>query len=212
VLDDIRPTEQDTLVILGDVIDRGSDSRGVIERLMDLEGGCKLILLKGNHEEMLLGALQGRDDRKFWLACGGQKTLDSYNIKSGDPNEIPRAHLDFLKQTRPYFETETHIFVHANYDPTRTLDLQSSTTLLWRTMKPADAKAHISGKVAVVGHTVFPAMVDLCFLKCIDTGCGRGGPLTALDVLSGRLFVSGDSRGPDRPDAPTEETLHESAG
>jgi serine/threonine protein phosphatase 1 len=204
LLDDIRPTEHDTLVILGDVIDRGPDSRGVIERLMDLERCCKLILLMGNHEEMLLGALQGRDDRRFWLQFGGQETLDSYKIKSRDPNEIPRDHIRFLKQGRLHFETDTHIFVHANYDPSCALGQQSIATLLWKRMEPADARPHMTGKVAVVGHTVFQSVLDLGFLKCIDTGCGQGGPLTALDVLSGRLFVSGESNRPDRTAATTE--------
>ena len=178
-------------MILGDVIDRGPDSQGVIERLIDLERRCKLILLMGNHEEMLLSTSRAVTIEGSGSIREAQNTLDSYNIRSGDPNEIPRAHIRFLKQSRLHFETETHIFVHANFDPVCVSTSNHRATLLWKMMEPADARPHMSGKVAVVGHTVFPSLLDLGFLKCIDTGCGHGGPLTALDVLSGRLFVSG---------------------
>ena len=188
LIETIGPTHEDTIVVLGDVIDRGSDSRGVIDQLIGLDRHCTLILLMGNHEEMLVAALEERDDRTFWLMFGGQNTLDSYGIKSGDPNEIPRSHLDFLKQGRQYFECDTHFFVHASYDPIRPLDQQSSSTLLWEKIDPADARPHISGKIAVLGHTPQSTMLDLGFLKCIDTGCGYGGPLTGLDVSSGTLF------------------------
>lgn len=176
-------------MILGDVIDRGPDSRGVIDQLIALERCCELTLLKGNHEEMLFAALEGRDDRRFWLKFGGQNTLDSYDIKSGDPNEIPRSHLDFLRQGRLYYECDTHFFVHANYDPIRPLNEQSSTTLLWKKLDVVKASPHVSGKIAVVGHTPQPSVLDLKFLKCIDTGCGLGGSLTAIDVLSDSLLI-----------------------
>jgi serine/threonine protein phosphatase 1 len=190
LIEQIAPKETDTLIVLGDVIDRGPDSRGVIELLLDLARRCNLILLMGNHEEMLLAALEGRDDRKFWLRFGGQATLDSYSITTGDPNEIPRSHLAFLKQARPYYESENHFFLHATYDAVLPLAEQSSTTLLWKKFDPAHAAPHISGKIAVVGHTPqkFGEILDLGFLKCIDTGCGYGGPLTALDVSSGKLY------------------------
>ena len=172
-------------MVLGDVIDRGPDSRGVIDHLIDLGRRCTLIHLMGNHEEMLFAALAGRNDRKFWLMFGGQKTLQSYGITSGDPNEIPSSHLDFLKRGGQYYECDTHFFVHASYDPIRPLDQQSSTTLLWEKIDPAHARPHVSGKIAVLGHTPQSSMLDLGFLKCIDTGCGHGGPLTALMYPAG---------------------------
>jgi serine/threonine protein phosphatase 1 len=94
---EINPTEGDTLVILGDVIDCGPDSCGVIELLLDLERRCQLILLMGNHEEMLFATLEGRDDRRFWFRFGGRETLDSYGITSGDPNAIPPRAPRFLE-------------------------------------------------------------------------------------------------------------------
>ena len=182
--------------MLGDVIDRGPDSRGVIDPLISLGRRCKLIVLMGNHEEMLLTALNGYSDRRYWLLFGGQDTLDSYGIKSGNPNEIPQSHLDFLRAGSLFYECETHFFVHAYYDPWCPLEAESSTTLIWKKLDPAHAVAHRSGKIAVVGHTPQPSVLDLGFLKCIDTGCGHGGPLTALDVSSGELFVDQGSEPP----------------
>src|SRR5437764_909235 len=77
LLDDIGPRPEDTLVPLGDYIDRGPDSRGVMDRLTALARCCRLVPLLGNHEEMLVAALTDREALKLWLACGGVETLAS---------------------------------------------------------------------------------------------------------------------------------------
>src|SRR4051794_24210521 len=78
LIEAIAPDQDDTLVFLGDVIDYGPDSKGVIEQLMALEPLCRLILIQGNHEEMLLNAVNGRDDYQFWVRCGGDATVRNY--------------------------------------------------------------------------------------------------------------------------------------
>src|SRR5438105_4692424 len=83
LLDAIDPQPEDTIVVLGDVIDWGPHSRSCVRRLIELSGRCRLILLAGNHEEMLFGARDGRDDLRFWLKCGGEPTLRSYPDRSG---------------------------------------------------------------------------------------------------------------------------------
>src|SRR4051794_17347253 len=88
LLDAIAPGPQDTLVTLGDHIDRGPDSRGVIDRLLALAYGCRLVPLLGNHEELLLAALRDRVALRRWLTCGGVETLRSYGWAPGGP---PRA-------------------------------------------------------------------------------------------------------------------------
>src|SRR5947209_315743 len=75
VLKAARPGPGDTVVTLGDHIDGGPDSRGVIDRLLALAGRCTLVPLLGNHEEMLFAALEGRDDFRYWLKFGGGRTL-----------------------------------------------------------------------------------------------------------------------------------------
>ncbi len=179
----------DTLVTLGDYVDRGIDSRGVLDFLIELAERYRLVPILGNHDEMMLGARQGRSDLKFWLACGGQSALDSYGEK-GMLQLVPHAHFRFLEQCRTWFETEKHFFVHANYRPDLPLERQDEHALRWLSLRDYVPTRHTSGKIAVVGHTPQASgeILDLGYLKCLDTGCCSGGWLTALDVGSGRVW------------------------
>src|SRR5260370_21718238 len=112
------PTPLDTLVFLGDYIDRGPDSRGVVEQVIALGERCVLVPLLGNHEEMLLAALEGQSELTYWLKFGGLATLASYGYRGGPelrPADlralIPGEHLDFIRKCRDYFETVGHILV-----------------------------------------------------------------------------------------------------
>lgn len=184
----IAPQPDDTLVPLGDYVDRGIDSRGVIDQLMALTDRCRLVPILGNHEEMLLGARKGRSDFRFWMNCGGITCLDSYG-PTGRMDLIPREHFAFLQSCRTYFETERHFFVHANYEPDIPLDRQTLHTLRWLSLRDYVPPApHCSGKVAIVGHTPQHEILDLGYLKCLDTRCCHGGWLTALDVDSGQVW------------------------
>lgn len=100
-----------------------------------------------------------------------------------------------MKQLRLYYETETHLFVHANYDPDLPLDEQDRRVLLWRGLDHVPGP-HSSGKRALVGHTpqLSRRILDLGYLKCLDTGCGEGGLLTALDVDNEQVWQV-DERG-----------------
>lgn len=99
-----QPTELDTLVFLGDFIDRGPDSRGVLEQVIALGERCPVVPLMGNHEEMLLAALEGQSELDFWLKFGGMEALASYGLRSRhevSPPDlralIPYKHLQFIK-------------------------------------------------------------------------------------------------------------------
>jgi serine/threonine protein phosphatase 1 len=186
---------EDTLVTLGDYIDRGPNSRGALDWLIALAGRCRLVPLLGNHEEALLDALRDIGALRKWLALGGADTLRSYDWAPGGPRRaladlIPRQHRDFLARCRPHHETATHLFVHAGYVPELPLDQQPGLALRWRVTDASTAVPHSSGKVAVVGHTPQRSgeVLDLGFLVCIDTNCARGGWLTALDTASGRVW------------------------
>lgn len=188
LLDMVRPRRDDMLVVLGDCIDRGPDSRGVIERLLSLRDGCTLVCIKGNHEELML---QSRDDRRtfrMWQSWGGVQTLDSYAATQW--TDIPTAHLAFMAGWMPYLETSTHIFTHAAYDPDLPLAATSSQVLRWQSLQDhMPDRPHRTGKVVIVGHTVQEAgVLSLPFLKCIDTGCCYGGTLTAMEMHTGRLW------------------------
>ncbi len=195
LIDAIAPGPEETLVTLGDYIDRGPHSRGVIDRLLALARQCRLIPLLGNHEELLLESLRDITNLRRWLAVGGADTLRSYGWVSGGPRKaladwIPRQHRDFLAGCRPYHETPSHLFVHAGYVAELPLHQQPGEALRWRVTAAGTALPHCSGKVAVVGHTPqwSGEVLDLGFLVCIDTNCHRGGWLTALDTGSGHIW------------------------
>jgi hypothetical protein len=124
LLNAVQPTQQDTLVFLGDYNDCGPDSRGVVEQVIALGKRCTVVPLLGNHEEMVLAALEGRSELDFWMKFGGREALASYGYRGGRgirPGALrgilPAEHLAFFKGCRDYFETVRHIFVHAYYDP-----------------------------------------------------------------------------------------------
>jgi serine/threonine protein phosphatase 1 len=187
----VDPRQDDTLITLGDYVDRGPDSRGVIERLIRLETECRLVPLLGNHDEAFLEALQGQD-LEYWLAMGGVATLESYRSPSGGGN-IPEEHIAFVRNCTPYFETETHIFLHGSYDPGLPMTEQARETLLWESLRGAIPGPHCSGKTVIVGHTAQKTgeILDLGHLKCIDTWCYGEGWLTALEVGSGQTWQAG---------------------
>lgn len=199
LLREIDPTPADTIITLGDYIDRGPDSRGVIEQLMGLRGRCNLIMLLGNHEEMLFGAFDGGSKLDLWLQFGGDEMLRSYADRGG-LELVPQEHLRFLRDCRLFVESDTHIFVHAGFWPNRRMDDQPASALLWENLDPERAAPHYSRKPVVLGHTpqTNGEVLDLGFLKCIDTFCHSGGWLTGLEVFSGQVWQTnqqGDFRG-----------------
>lgn len=195
VLDVVAPRPKDTIVTLGDYIDRGPNSCGVIDRLIALAGQCRFVSLLGNHEEALLNALRDKNSLRQWLIMGGTNTLRSYGWVPGGIQRplsawFPRSHRAFIAGCRNYFETSKHLFVHAGYVPELPLPEQPPLGLSRRVTDAATAVPHRSGKVAIVGHTPQQSgdVLDLGFLICIDTNCARGGWLTALDVDTGQIW------------------------
>jgi serine/threonine protein phosphatase 1 len=185
----IRPQPDDTLVLLGDYVDRGPQSRGVIERLLQLQQYCRLTPLLGNHDQLMLSVCDGQ--RQFyidWLLFGGRATMESYATE--DPGEIPSAHIEFLRSCRLFYESDRHFYVHGNYQADLPLDVQPTKTLLWESLQVRQPGPHCSGKLAIVGHTSQKSgeILDLGYLKCIDTWCYGNGWLTALDVDSGQAW------------------------
>jgi len=189
ILDAIAPGSDDTIVTLGDYIDRGLDSRGVIDCLIHLQSSCLLVPLLGNHDVMLIDIRNGQPELLTdWLLFGGNATLLSYGTLK--PKAIPENHIEFLENCPLYYETEKHIFLHATYDPKLPLDRQTSQTLLWDKIRPTPPGPHCSGKTVIVGHTAQRTgqILDLGYLKCIDTCCYGEGWLTAMDVQSGQIW------------------------
>ena len=151
ILRAINPKPDDTIITLGDYVDRGADSKGVLDMLIRLDGDCLLVPILGNHDEMMLKANDSKAACQEWLEFGGITTLDSYG-GLGQINHVPANHFQFLQSCRSWFETDTHFFVHANYDPALPLDQQDTQTLRWLSLLDYVPGRHLSGKVAVVGQ------------------------------------------------------------
>jgi serine/threonine protein phosphatase 1 len=150
-------TTRDTIVFLGDLIDRGEDGPGVIERVMQLAAGNpNVIVLRGNHEQMLLDFID-RGDRQ-WLIPenGGLATLTAYGIK---PSEIlrtsdipiPQSHVDFIRSTPFYYEDEQAIYVHAGLAPGRHPSETDPKVLIWT--RDQEFYQNYFGKLCIFGHT-----------------------------------------------------------
>ncbi len=182
-------TASDTLVVLGDVIDRGPDSRRVLEQLLVLRDQCQLVPILGNHEQMLLDAVEHRISLSDWLIHGGAETLDSYG-QDAALSALPPAHVEFIRSWGDYHETATHFFAHGNYVPQLPLAEQPWQELRWRSLKFFVPPRHQSGKIAVLGHTANKQgqIMDLGHLLCIDTYCHGGGWLTALEPATGKVW------------------------
>ena len=189
LLDWIGPGSSDIIVGLGDYIDRGPDSRGVIDLLIRLQQHVTLVPILGNHDEMLLSIVDGAKEAfQDWLIYGGAATLASYACARVE--EIPSEHIAFLRNCVSYHETENHFFVHANYDEHRPLNMLDGTILRWRSLREYLPGPHFSGKVAITGHTAQKngEILNLGYLVCIDTYCYGGGWLTALEVQTGHVW------------------------
>ena len=194
VLEKIDPQKDDTIVALGDYVDRGPDSADVIEQLIQLQSKCTVKPLLGNHEAMMIMALREPSEFDFWMSCGGRETLKSYG---GEVEKIPPSHIAFLDSCELHFETDDCFFVHANYSAGTPLDKQQDYVLLWEHLTSHMPKKHMSGKKAIVGHTPQKdgeVLLVKDYLVCIDTYCYGGGWLTALNTGT-QTIIQADEKG-----------------
>ena len=197
----VRPAPDDWLIFLGDYVDRGPDSRGVLERVIGLDKTHRLVALRGNHEQMMMDSREEPGLLPSWMFNGGEETLASYAPpgRRGTLRDVPAPHWDFLEHACvDWFETHRHLFVHGGVVPHLGLSEQPPAVLRWQ--KLGHQRPHYSGKTIVCGHTVQPDGVplDLGFALCIDTGIYLpGGWLTCLDVETGDFWqasAGGESR------------------
>lgn len=186
LVSEIQPKLADTIVVLGDCVNRGPDSRGVLECLIELQQQCHLVPILGNHDEMMLDSRNDPHAAGRWLAQGGTATLLSYGERA-ELVHVPDEHWSFLAGFRPYHETNEFIFTHANYCWYTPMHQQPESLLRWLALDESPPCSHISGKTVILGHTPGPVR-DMGHYRCIDTGCGLGGVLTAMDVVPGECW------------------------
>lgn len=189
VVDAIAPTSADTLVFLGDLIDHGRESRETLERIIELESQCQVVLIRGNHEEMMLWARDGEQPLHYWMNHGGVPTLNSYHFP-GKLEDVPAEHWALIERCVPYYETDDFIFTHANYLADVPMAEQPGTQLRWALFEPQEIRRHMSGKGVLVGHTEQKSgeILDLGIAMCIDTACWRYGWLTAIEPATGEIW------------------------
>lgn len=188
LLTKVPPSHNDTVVVLGDVVDRGPNTKRAIDLLLELQRTCHLMFILGNHEEMMLEAVRTGEWLDDWLGFGGSETLQSYG---GEVEDVPRKHLDFLSTGLDYVETEAEIFVHAKLEPGVPLELQAPEWLRWERLTGRE-RPHESGKRVICGHTSQKSGEPLIFTGwvCIDTWVYGDGCLSALDVGADVLYQS----------------------
>lgn len=190
-----RPVAEVLEIFLGDYVDRGADTAGVIERVAADVPGRTRVRLMGNHEDAMLDALNDGTRMARWLAFGGEATLRSYGI---EPREhahdsqslqplarsvIPEAHVTFLENLSLRHEEPGYLFVHAGIRPGVPLAEQEAQDLLWIREEFYEAKDPLPAFV-VHGHTPVNEPEILPHRANIDTGAVYGNALSAL-VLEG---------------------------
>jgi len=191
-----RGSARNFIVFLGDLIDRGPDSAGVVERLRTYRPeGARPIFLSGNHEEILLRILDGEEGiLPSWLKFGGAECAQSYGmdvdaLRRLDEraalelvrSKVPRAHREFLASFGDTFRFGDYLFVHAGIRPGVGLEDQDRHDLRWiRDPFLSDAKEH--GFIVVHGHTIVGQVEERPNRVAIDTGAYHSGALTALGV------------------------------
>ncbi len=182
---------EDTIIFLGDYLDRGPDARGVIDTLLDLKKSCpNLICLRGNHESMFLNYYLRGEDEELFLYNSGRITLDSYGLTLADARAgigYPEHHLSFLVSLPVCHETEEYLFVHAGLRPGIPIAQQSPDDLLWIRSEFIDARWDF-GKTIVFGHTPFHKPLIERNKIGIDTGAVYGGALTCIELPSRRIY------------------------
>lgn len=196
--------DQAQLIFLGDYVDRGIDSKGVIERLVAFQNRYKdAVFLKGNHEATMLDFLANPDAALEWLEWGGDQTLRSYGVagaltKSGDAlstslaDALPQSHRDFLKGLSLKHIAGDYLFVHAGIRPGVAIEDQEEEDLIWIRARFHDATPdERPDKVVVHGHQATKKPVDAGWRIGVDTGACWSGVLTAV-CLAGdkRKFIS----------------------
>jgi serine/threonine protein phosphatase 1 len=187
----------DRLILLGDYIDRGNKSKEVIDFILDLrKAGFDVKPLTGNHEQMMLSALNSADMLNLWYMNSGMTTLESFGIS--DLSELDPGYIEFFKDLGFYYQTGNLIFVHAGFNDRATDPFSDRETMIWE-CRPSYSNPVFKGKTIIHGHRpkkreYIKELLDKKSNEIpIDTGCVYDadpgyGFLSALDINEMKLI------------------------
>ena len=178
----------DKLIFVGDYVDRGKNSYQVYKFIKNLADD-KNIFLRGNHEEMMIDAVLNENQINLWYQNGGQKTEASFPNNS----ELEKA-ANFFDSLPYYYTTSDYIFVHAGIDPAKSLAEQTEHDLVWirQQFLGAAEEDFKENRIIVAGHS---PVAEVRFEEnkiLVDTGAGKGGILSAVDLKTKEVFSSGN--------------------
>ncbi len=198
----IKLQVQDELYLLGDYIDRGPDSKGVIDYIFHLrETGFQVHCLLGNHEQMMMDGVESISSFSFWRKNGGKQTLDSFNALDLEGDAIPKRHWAFMLDCQHYIEVDNYILVHGGLNFKKADPFSDTTSMLWeRNWYHRINKNWLRGRIIVHGHTPISKKniiqqfdsIDSNQYLDIDAGCFRKGQhgfghLCAFDMTNKTL-------------------------
>jgi serine/threonine protein phosphatase 1 len=200
LLKQISFSKEDVLYLLGDYVDRGPDSKGVIDHIWQLQSeGYTVFCLKGNHEQLMIDSLVNWEKRRSWLTYGGLETIESFAVQTLE--EIPEVYIVWLKNLPHFLEIEGYLLVHAGLNFELKNPLEDETAMLWiRRWYGSIDKTWLDGRIIVHGHTPTKQLLiqnslhnleDIPAID-IDAGCVFDilglGRLCALDLDSRALY------------------------
>ena len=188
VLEKVNPQKDDTIVFMGDYIDRGAKSKEVVQKIIDMENICNCVYLIGSHEYALLHA--DTDDYYHYLFWnyGGVQTVESY----GSFDNILKVHGDFFRSLKFYYINGRYLFVHAGLRDGIPIESQNEVDMVYIRREFYEKPHHFPYKI-IFGHTEFDKPLVQNDKICIDTGCGKykNSPLTAIVLENGtETFVN----------------------
>jgi serine/threonine protein phosphatase 1 len=198
--EELKATKEDLVILLGDYIDRGPDSKGVLDYIIKLkEDGYNIETLRGNHEEMLLEAIANPEERlEVWLINGGEESLKSFGIKS--VNDLSAKYINFFNNLKYYIELDDFFLVHAGFNFTGDKPFEDTYSMVWIRNMKIDKKA-LGGKRIIHGHTptacniIQQTLADETSMEInLDSGCVYNnnfglGHLAALNLDSLELHL-----------------------
>ncbi len=190
VLDKVNPQKDDTIVFMGDYIDRGAKSREVVEKIIDMQSVCNCVYLVGSHEYAMLHAEVDDYFHYLFWNYGGDATAKSY----GGFDNIMKIHGDFFNSLEPYYIIGNYLFIHAGVRIGVSLENQDLTDMVYIRSEFYKRRHHLPYKI-IFGHTEFDTPQIQEDKICIDTGCGKykDAPLTAIIIEDGReTFVNSE--------------------